>query len=677
MADDHPPILPLPQPAWDPESARRRIAQLETALMRRSEILEEKQAELDTIHRSDAWRIAWTIFRVRDRLMPFHTRRRRWFRTAMRTAHRGARLVYHTLTGRRPGLKPVETPASPSDGALDLVQYARWIQKHEPTEAALQQQRATTFARRPTVSVVVPTYNTPAPFLTAMIESVLAQTYSHWELCIADGNSPGDWVRPILERYAAQDPRIKVQFLDANRGIAGNTNAALALATGELVALLDHDDTLAPFALHEVVKALNDYPEADLIYSDEDKLDETGRRVDPAFKPDWSPDTLRSYNYICHLLVVRRSLVTALGGIRDGFDGAQDYDLVLRATERARRIVHVPKVLYHWRMHAQSTAQNAQNKTYIVEAGCKALAEHLERMRTPGRVIPTSLAGAYRVIYHLPRQPLVSILIPNRDSAQMLSRCVESLAQTSYANYELVILENHSTQEETFAYYRQLERQGNVRVVPWTKPFNYAAVNNYGAAHARGEVLLFLNNDVEAINPDWLEWMVKHALRPEVGVVGAKLLYADDTIQHAGIVVGMGGVAGHVHLRYPRDAEGYMRLLRITHNCAAVTGACLMTRRAVFEEAGGFDESFVLAFNDVDLCLQIQALGYRVIWTPEAELYHLESKTRGYEDTPEKHARFSREYKLFVTKWQRYIQTGDPYFNPNFRLDRSDYALRA
>jgi GT2 family glycosyltransferase len=298
-------------------------------------------------------------------------------------------------------------------------------------------------------------------------------------------------------------------------------------------------------------------------------------------------------------------------------------------------------------------------------------------MRTPARVIPTSLNGTYRVIYHLPTQPLVSILIPNRDSVQMLGRCIESLGRSSYANYELVILENNSTSEETLAYYRQLERQGNVRIVPWTKPFNYAAVNNYGAAQARGEVLLFLNNDVEAINPDWLEWMVKHALRPEVGVVGAKLLYADDTIQHAGIVVGMGGVAGHVLLRFPRDADGYMNRLRVTHNVAAVTGACLMTRRAVFEQVGGFDESFVLAFNDVDLCLQIQAAGYRVIWTPEAELYHLESKTRGAEDTNEKQARFSREYRLFMTKWERYLKSGDPFYNPNFRLDRSDYALRA
>jgi GT2 family glycosyltransferase len=675
MADDLPPILPLP--AGELDSARRRITQLETALMRRSELLEEKQAELEGIKKSAAWHLAWLMYRVQDRLMPMHTRRRRWFRTCVRTTMRGAKSVYHRLTGRDgESLIGKETLGAP-EVALDLIQYARWIQKHEPTAQALRWQRATNFARKPTISIVMPTYNTPAAFLTDVIESVLAQTYVHWELCIADGNSSADWVRPMLEQYAAKDSRIKVQFLDANRGISGNTNAALALAGGEFVALLDHDDTLAPFALFEVVQALNHQPEADLIYSDEDKLDETGRRVDPCFKPDWSPDTLRSYNYICHLLVLRRTLIESLGGVREGFDGAQDYDLVLRASEQARRIVHVPKVLYHWRMHRQSTAFDTKSKTYIVEAGCKALTEHLERMRTPARVLPTSLAGAYRVIYHLPNQPLVSILIPNHDSAAMLARCVESLGRTSYANYELVILENNSKLSETFDYYRQIERQGNVRIVTWNKPFNYASVNNFGATKAAGDVLLFLNNDVEVINPDWLEWMVKHALRPEVGVVGAKLLYADDTIQHAGIVVGMGGVAGHVHLRFPRDAEGYMQRLRVTHNCAAVTGACLMSRRDVFEKAGGFDESFVLAFNDVDLCLQIQALGYRVIWTPEAELYHLESKTRGYEDTPEKQARFSREYKLFVTKWGQYLKTGDPYYNPNFRLDRSDYALRA
>jgi GT2 family glycosyltransferase len=675
MADDLPSILPLP--VGEAERARRRIAQLETALMRRSELLEEKQAELEAIKKSDGWYIAALMWRIQEKLLPIHTRRRRWFRTGFRTTMRGAKTVYRRLTGRDGNSLIGKPTLGAPEVALDILQYSRWIQKHEPSPQDIRQQRARSFARRPTISIVMPTYNTPAAFLTAVLDSVLAQTYPHWELCVADGCSTAEWVRPTLEQYAAKDSRIKLAFLDLNRGISGNTNAAMELATGEFVTFVDHDDTLAPFALFEVASALNQDPEADVIYSDEDKLDESGRRVDPYFKPDWSPDTLRSYNYICHLLVVRRSLVESLGGLRSGFDGAQDYDLVLRATEQARRIVHIPKVLYHWRMHQQSTAYDTKSKSYLVEAGCKALTEHLERMKTPARVLPTSLLGAYKVIYQLPTQPLVSILIPNKDSAAMLARCVDSLARSSYANYELVILENNSKDEETFAYYRQLERQGNTRIVPWTKPFNYASVNNYGATEAKGDVLLFLNNDVEAINPDWLEWMVKHALRPEVGVVGAKLLYGDDTIQHAGIVIGMGGVAGHVHLRFPRDAEGYMQRLRITHNCAAVTGACLMTRRNVFERAGGFDESFVLAFNDVDLCLQVQSLGYRVIWTPEAELYHLESKTRGYEDTPEKQARFSREYRLFVTKWDKYIKTGDPYYNPNFRLDRSDYALRA
>jgi GT2 family glycosyltransferase len=668
-------------PAGDAESYRRRITQLETALMRRSELLEEKQAELDAIKKSETWNLARILCGIQRRLLPISSRRRRFVRTAQLAAGRLATRVSRALAARRAnlngaaliGFEVVGTPGV----ALDMIQYARWIRKHEPTPAELRRQRATAFARRPTISIVMPTYNTPAAFLKAVVDSVLAQTYPHWEFCIADGNSSADWVRPTLEEYAAKDARIKVDLLSENRGIAGNTNAALALASGEFVALLDHDDTLAPSALFEIAKVLNHNPEADLIYSDEDKLDASGRRVDPCFKPDWSPDTLRSYNYVCHLLVLRRTLVESLSGLREGFDGAQDYDLVLRATEQARRIVHVPKVLYHWRMHQQSTAYNTKSKTYVVEAGCKALAEHLQRTKTPGRVIPTSLLGAYQVIYHLPRQPLVSVLIPNKDAAPMLARCVESIARSSYANYELLILENNSTEEETFAYYRQLERQGNVRIVTWRKPFNYASVNNHGATLAKGEILLFLNNDIEAINPDWLEWMVKHALRPEVGAVGAKLLYADDTIQHAGIVIGLGGIAGHVHLRFPRDAEGYMQRLRITHNCAAVTGACLMTRRDVFERVGGFDESFVLAFNDVDICLQIQSLGYRVIWTPEAELYHLESKTRGYEDTPEKQLRFAREWRLFLTKWYKYLKTGDPYYNPNFRLDRSDYALRA
>jgi len=675
MDDADPTILRLPPTAWDAASADRRIAQLETALMRRSELLEQKQAQLEALHSSGAWQVVRWYYKLRERLLPLHSRRRRIVRTVMGTVARSARAITRRLTGR--DLAHPDAGGESDRISLDMIQYARWIKTHEPTTADLAKQRLAKFARRPTMSIVVPVYDTPAKYLDEMIQSVQAQTYRTWELCIADGHSPAEWVRPTLERYAAMDRRIRVNLLPENRGIAGNTNAALELATGEYVALLDHDDTLAPFALHEIVRTINDRPNADVIYSDEDKLDQAGGRVDPCFKPDWSPDTLRSHNYVCHLLVLRRELMTRLGGIRPGFDGAQDYDLVLRASEHAAAIVHVPQVLYHWRMHAQSTAANTDSKRYLIEAGRRALAEHLDRMQTPASVVEGTLPGTYRVIYHLPTQPLVSILIPNRDSVHMLGRCLDSIASSSYANYEVIILENFSEHRETLAYYRQLERRSELRIVPWTKPFNYAAINNFGAAHSRGDVLLFLNNDVEAINPDWLEGMVKHALRPEVGAVGAKLLYADGTIQHAGIVVGMGGIAGHVHRMFPRDADGYMQRLRLTHNCAAVTGACLMTRRAVFEQVGGFDEAFVLAFNDVDLCLQIQAAGYRVLWTPEAELYHLESKTRGYEDTTEKLARFGREYRLFVAKWERYLQNGDPYYNPNFRLDRADYALRA
>ena len=664
-------LLQFQPPGWDPDSAARRIAQLETALMRRNDVLDQKQAQIDEILNSGAWKAARLFYKVREKLLPLHSRRRRLVRTAARAVGR----TVQRWTG-----KDLANPDADSGGvsvALDSLQYARWIARHEPKPADLSRQRAMVFGRRPTISLIVPVYNTPIVFLEAMIQSVLDQTYAHWELCVADGGSGNPAVRETLERFAATDGRVRVATLPENRGIAGNTNAALDLAGGDYVAFLDHDDKLAPFALHEVVATLNSTPDADFVYSDEDKLDEGGRRVDPCFKPDWSPDTLRSHNYVCHLLTLRRDLVERIGGVRDGFDGAQDYDLVLRASENARRIVHIPKVLYHWRMHPQSTAASTDSKRYLVESGRRALTEHLDRMRTPAQVVEGHIPGVYRVIYRLPSQPLVTVLIPNRDSVAMLSRCVDSIRNSTYANVEIVVLENHSEQPDTERYYRRLVSDPRCRIVPWTKPFNYAAINNFGAAHARGDLLLFLNNDVEAINADWLERMVTHALRPEVGAVGAKLYYADDTVQHAGIVVGMGGVAGHVHLHFPRAAAGYMERLQVPHNCSAVTGACLLTRRDVFQESGGFDEGFVLAFNDVDLCLQIQALDYRVLWTPEAELYHFESKTRGYEDTPEKLARFRTEYRRFVAKWEKRLAGGDPYFNPNFRLDRADYALRA
>ena len=664
---------PPADPAHDLAVARRRVEQLEAALMRRTETLEQKQAELAAIKASKAFKVASFANKLLDRLFPLHTRRR----TVLKTATRRVGSVPAAVWARRKAKDGPPPDARHLSECTPPDEYRRWVAKNEPDAAELKRQRGHTFARSPKISLVVPVYNPPAAFLDAMIESVRAQTYANWELCLADGASPADHVRPILEKASAGDARIKVALLGANAGIVGNSNAAAALATGDYLGLLDHDDTLAPFALHDVVAALNETPDADFLYSDEDKLDTHGGRVEPNFKPDFSPETLRSRNYVCHFTVLARALFRRVGGFRPGFDGSQDYDLVLRATEQATRIVHLPRVLYHWRMHAQSTAFAKGSKNYAFEAGKRAVGEHLARLGIDASVHDGPILGTYQVVYHLRAQPLVSVIIPNQDQVALLSRCVESLAKSSYANYEVVIVENGSRLPETHAYYRELTKQPHVRVVEWAKPFNYAAVNNFAAAEARGDLLLFLNNDTEAINPDWLEAMVKQAVQPGVGVVGAKLYYADDTIQHAGIVVGMGGVAGHSHLSYPRQAQGYMQRLRITQNVAAVTGACLLMPRAAFEAAGGFDEGFVLAFNDVDLCLSALKAGYRVVWTPDAELYHLESKTRGYEDTAEKQARFKREYDLFHLKWGGFLKAGDPYYSPHFRLDRPDFALRA
>jgi GT2 family glycosyltransferase len=661
-----------PNPARELDVARRRIEQLEAALMRRTELLEQKQAELANIKASRAYRLVSKLHKGFNRLFPIHTRRRAFVRACVRSAGSAAAWVLDARAARN-GPPPEARYLSESTPADE---YRRWANRSEPKPADLARQRQHRFPRSPKVSLVVPVYNPQEPFLEAMLQSVLAQTYSDWELCLADASTEPH-VRALLNRCTERDPRVRVQFLGENRGIAGNSNAALELATGEYVGFLDHDDTLAPFALHEIVAAVNAHPNADFLYSDEDKLDRTGERVEPNFKPDWSPETLRSRNYVCHLTVLKRSLAEEVGGFRAGFDGAQDYDLVLRASERARRIVHVPHVLYHWRMHEQSTAANKGSKTYAYENGRKALADHLHRLGIDASAHDGPVLGTYHVVYHLRTQPLVSVVIPNRDHPELLARCVESLAKSSYANYELLVVENGSTRPETLAYYRELEKQPHARVLEWGKPFNYAAANNFAAARAKGELLLFLNNDIEAINPDWLEALVKLAVQPGVGAVGAKLYYADDTIQHAGIVVGMGGVAGHAHLSYPRQAAGHMQRLQYTQNVAAVTGACLLMPKAVFDGIGGFDEGFVLAFNDVDLCLSVLARGYRVVWTPDAELYHLESKTRGPEDTDEKQQRFRREYELFHLKWGHFLKAGDPYYSPHFRLDRPDFALKA
>lgn len=557
--------------------------------------------------------------------------------------------------------------------------YHQWILRNEPSSEDLVLQRGYGFMLRPKISIIVPVYNTPQKYLSEMIESVVNQTYGNWELCLADGMSKEPYVQEILGRYSKRDDRVKIKLLQTNKGIAGNSNEALSLATGDFVGLLDHDDILPPFALHEVVKAINDNTGVDFIYSDEDKVSEDGRvRFDPHFKPDWSPDTLRSHNYIAHFTVIRSGLLQKIGWFREGYDGSQDYDLFLRATEKADKILHVPKVLYHWRAFSASAAGDPNAKLYAYESAKRALKDHIKRTNIDGTIGNGIFLGSYRILCALKNHPKVSILIPNRDQTEGLSLCIKSIiAKSTYRNFEIIIIENGSREDKTFQMYEEMKKTGTAKIVVWDKAFNYSAVNNYGVKYATGDVLLFLNNDVEVINADWLENLLQHVIRPKVGAVGAKLYYPNNKVQHAGIIIGMGGIAGHPHKYFHRKSQGYMKRLSIVQNVAAVTGACLMIKGEVFLETGGFDEEFPLAYNDVDLCLRIRNQGHLVIFTPYAELYHHESKTRGYEDTPEKKARFEKEIDLFKAKWSGVLEKGDPYYNPNLSLVREDFSIKA
>jgi glycosyltransferase involved in cell wall biosynthesis len=552
--------------------------------------------------------------------------------------------------------------------------YAAWIKRNEPTAAELEWQRHRIFPLQPRLSIIVPTYNTPLQFLHAMVRSVLTQTYGHFDLCIADGGSRLGNVVEILRRYAQQDRRVKVRYLSNNSGIASNTNEALRLASGDYVTFLDHDDTLAPFALYEIVRAINRYPDADFVYADEDVMDAAGARLVPHFKPAWSPDLLRSYNYITHPIVLHRSLLEAVGGFRPAFDGSQDYDLTLRASERARRLVHIPQVLYHWRAHAGSVAGDPDAKPYAYTAARRALAEHLVRCGIEGEVVDGHAQSVYRVRYALQRRPLVSIIIPNRDKCTALRRCLDSVWRTRYTTYEVVIVENGSREKCTHSYYRELALRANVHVERFDREFNFAEAINLGVERAQGDVLLLLNNDTAALNDDWLGEMLAHALRPEVGAVGSKLYYPDGRIQHAGVIIGMGGFAGHAHALADGPDLGYLYRLVATQNLSAVTAACLMTRRDVFVQVGGMDVGYQLAYNDVDYCLKARAQGYLVVWTPYAELLHSESLTRGQEDTPEKHARWRKEADLLARRWSQVLQMGDPFFSPNLDIQSPSFT---
>jgi GT2 family glycosyltransferase len=633
MSDSEPDILSLPPPRWDEASAGCRIAQLEAALARESIELQDHEAAFDAIVRSGPYRIARLIGKVYDRLLPFQSRRRLAALRLVSLLKRGL----CTISGR--DLDRLTGYDSRDRLAISAGDFDRWVRRYEPSAAALRRQRQVRFQKQPVFGLVLTGDGGAPPDDT--LRSVLDQTYPHWLLFVP--------AKRQQEPLPVDDPRIRIgELVDV-----------------DFVARLDVGDILAPFALFSLARAVDDHPDVDFLYGDEDRLDDRGRRVDPRFKPDWSPDTLRSHNYVGRMAVYRADLAGQIGFSST----AVDYDLALRAGEIASRVIHVPEVFIHGREKPRCESTDSGER--------QALSAHLRRIEAPARIESGNRPGTFRVLHQLRRKPLVSVLIPNRDSVQLLSRCLDGLAATTYQRFEVLILENMSVEPETHNYYAWLERQGRTRILRWDRPFNYAAINNFGAAHARGELLLLLNNDIEAANPDWLERLVGHALRPGIGAVGAKLLYADETVQHAGVIVGLGGAAGHGHARFPRESAGYLDRLQITHNVAAVTGACLMTPADVFAEIGGFDERFVVAYNDVDLCLQILARGYRIVCTPDAELYHYESKTRGAEDTPAKLARFQSEYRLLGRKWAQVMQDGDPYYSRNLSLGRSDYAIRA
>ena len=513
-----------------------------------------------------------------------------------------------------------------------------------------------------------------------LLDSILAQTYTNWEVCIADGSPRGEGMERALKKYADRDRRFRYEILGENKGISGNTNAALEMARGDFIILADHDDTLTPNAFYEVVKTINEQPDCDVVYSDEDKLDMDGKALfDPHFKPDFNPDLLTSVNYICHLFVVRRELLERVGGFCQAFDGAQDYDFIFRCTEGARKVYHIPKVLYHWRCHQNSTASNPESKLYAFEAGSRAIIAHYERMGIRAERVEKGVDyGIYHTVFQLQGEPLVSVIIPNKDHSQDLELCVRSLMErSSYQNLEFVIVENNSTEPETFSCYRKMQEEyENVRVVTWDKGFNYSAINNYGASFAKGEYLLLLNNDTELIEPDSIREMLGFCQREDVGIVGARLLYEDDTIQHAGVVIGFGGIAGHTFIGLHKAENSYFHRAMCAQDYSAVTAACLMTKKSVFERVGGLSEELAVAFNDIDFCMKVRALGKLVVYAPYACLYHYESKSRGLENTPEKVARFNREVAIFIKKWPDIIKNGDPYYNPNLTLRKSNFALR-
>ncbi|CAM2176568.1 O-antigen biosynthesis protein [Paraburkholderia sacchari] len=556
--------------------------------------------------------------------------------------------------------------------------YRDWVKQYD----TLTDQDRDTIAmeirrleRCPLISVLVPTYNSDERLLRAMIDSVRGQLYPNWEICIADDASTDETVRRVLTEVSARDPRIKIVFRETNGHISEASNSALALAGGDFVALLDHDDVLPPHALYMVARYINRHPGARMLYSDEDKLTPDGERTTPYFKGDWNPQLFLTRNVFSHLGVFETALVREAGGFRKGYEGSQDYDLALRCVEvcGGDAVVHIPHVLYHWRIVPGSTAGSADEKPYALVAAERAVQDHLRRSGVDANVeISGDGLQLMRVRYAVPQpEPLVSIIIPVRDGVQLTRQCVESIFErTVYCNYEIIVVDNGSVEPEMLAYLAEIAKAPGVTVLRDDAPFNFSALNNRGAREARGDFLCLLNNDIEVISPDWLGEMVGFAAQPNTGAVGARLWYPNDTIQHAGVVLGYGGVAGHVNLGARRGQAGYFALAAVTQNISAVTAACLVVSRVAYERVDGLDEGFAVAYNDVDFCLRLEGLGLRNVWTPHAELYHHESASRGSDMSPEKRERLAAEARRFESRWSDRIAC-DSAWNANLSLDSS------
>lgn len=581
-------------------------------------------------------------------------------------------------------MKSLLTRKDARDTALHKkMNYTQWYHRTMAKKGELDRQSAYPFPPdAPKFSLVIPLYQTPEEYLDALIQSILAQTYQNYEVCFADGSPESCHLEAAVQKYSHQDPRFKYHLIGSNKGISANTNEALQMSTGTFIVLCDHDDLITPNALFEFAKAVVDHPSCDTIYSDEDKIDAAGKYVfEPHFKPDFNIDLLTSVNYICHLFAVRKTLVDQYGAFDSAYDGAQDYDFIFRMTEHSRKVVHVAKILYHWRTHQNSTSANPASKMYAYDAGAKAILAHYHRVWPDisiAKVEQGISLGIYHTCFTFDQQPLVSIIIPNMDHTSDLDTAVRSiLTKGTWKNLEILIVENNSKEQKTFDYYHKIEAEfPQVHVLYYKDSFNYSAINNFGAAQAKGNYLLFMNNDVELINPDSILEMMGYAQRPDVGIVGCRLLYQDNTIQHAGVVVGIGGTADHVFRGRFSENDTYFNRAMTVQDYSAVTAAVMLVRRDVYEQVHGFDEHYAVAFNDIDFCLQVCSLPKLVVYNPYASFHHYESKSRGAEDTYEKEVRFVSEIKRFLTKWNGYITAGDPYYNPNLTVYNNDYSYR-